>query len=131
MTSPLNPLPRHFGAACSLGGDTARARGTVVRATMLAGLVLLGIGLSSCGREDGALSTLPPIQTTTTTSSTTTTTVAQQTRFYVIQMGETLSIIAERFGVTVASIVDLNGITNPDRIEAGVTIEIPNTVRVP
>jgi LysM repeat protein len=107
------------------------AHGLMLRLATILALVFAGMGLSSCGREDGALTTLPPIRTTTTTSSTTTTTAAAQPRYYVIQRGETLSIIAERFGVTVAAIVDLNKITNPDRIEAGVTIEIPTTAAVP
>jgi LysM repeat protein len=100
----------------------------MLRLVMILALLFAGMGLSACGREDGALTTLPPIRTTTTTSSTTTTTAPAQPRYYVIQRGETLSIIAERFGVTVAAIVDLNKITNPDRIEAGVTIEIPAKV---
>jgi LysM repeat protein len=42
-----------------------------------------------------------------------------------------LSVIAERFGVSVAAIVDLNEISNPDRIDAGVTIRIPVRDQVP
>jgi LysM repeat protein len=101
------------------------------RRLMFVALALVGWGVSSCGQGDGVLDTLPPIRSTTTTSSTTTTAAPSEPRYYVIQRGETLSIIAERFGVTVAAIVDLNEITNPDRIEAGVTIEIPNKANVP
>jgi len=127
----------HFCNVLESGGSRPRKIGSVRvpwpigRALVFAMLLLFGVGMSSCGEGDGALTTLPPIRTTTTTSSTTTTTAAPQPRFYVIQRGETLSIIAERFGVTVASIVDLNGITNPDRVEAGVTIEIPIKRSVP
>jgi LysM repeat protein len=92
-------------------------------------LGVVALGVSGCGESDGVYSTLPPIRSTTTSTTTTTTTAPQQIQTYVIQPGETLSVIAERFGVSVAAIVDLNEISNPDRIEAGVSIKIP--VRVP
>ena len=41
-----------------------------------------------------------------------------------------LQIIAASFGVTVQSIVDLNGLANPDAIQAGQTIEIPSGIVV-
>lgn len=43
---------------------------------------------------------------------------------YRITYGDTLSGIARKFGTTVQSIVDLNGIHNPNRIYAGTTIRI-------
>jgi LysM repeat protein len=101
------------------------------RSLLVVALGVLGFGLVGCGESDGAFTTLPPIRSTTTSSSTTTTTVAAQRQFHEVQSGETLSVIAERYGVSVAAIVDLNQITNPDRIEAGVTLEIPAPTRVP
>lgn len=47
-----------------------------------------------------------------------------QTQYYTIQSGDCLSVIAERFGVTVDSLVSLNGIANPNIIYAGQTIRI-------
>lgn len=44
---------------------------------------------------------------------------------YVIQPGDTLSEIAERFGTTYQAIATLNGIANPNIIYAGQTIKIP------
>lgn len=44
---------------------------------------------------------------------------------YVIQPGDTLSEIAERYGTSYQELAALNGITNPDRIIAGQTIRIP------
>lgn len=44
---------------------------------------------------------------------------------YVIQPGDTLSEIAERYGTTYQTLATLNGISNPDRIYAGQTIRIP------
>ena len=91
----------------------------------MVGFGALAIG---CGTTDEASrQTLPPIQTTTSTSSTTST--IPNDRFYTIQRGDTLAVIAADFRVTVQAIVDLNGLDNPDDIQAGQTIEIPSNVR--
>ena len=65
----------------------------------------------------------------TTTSSTTTTSTVPQDRFYTIQRGDTLAVIAAKYEVTVQSIIDLNNIDDPDTIAAGQVIEIPANVR--
>lgn len=44
---------------------------------------------------------------------------------YVIQPGDTLGGIAQRFGTTVSTLAELNGIKNPDKIYAGKTIRVP------
>ena len=44
--------------------------------------------------------------------------------YYVIQSGDTLSKIAQKFGTTVAALSALNGITNPNRITAGHRIRV-------
>jgi LysM repeat protein len=49
----------------------------------------------------------------------------QGTTTHVVQWGETLSIIARRYGVTVSAIVSANGLRNPDYIYAGQTLAIP------
>ena len=45
-------------------------------------------------------------------------------RYYTIRSGDTLSEIAVRFGTSVAVLMSLNGITNPNLIYAGNTIRI-------
>jgi len=45
---------------------------------------------------------------------------------YVIQAGETLSHIADRFGVKIQHLLEINDIENPRRIRAGQKIIIPN-----
>ncbi len=47
-------------------------------------------------------------------------------RRYVIVPGDTLSRIAARFGTSVRAIIDLNNISNPNRILYGQVIRIPN-----
>ena len=46
---------------------------------------------------------------------------------YVIQPGDTLSEIAQRFGTTTQALAQLNGISNPNLIYAGNTLKIPET----
>ena len=92
-------------------------------------IAVLAVG--ACGTTDEASrETLPPIRTTIAITTTTTTTVPPGQRFYTIKPGETLGIIAASFEVTVQSIVDLNGLANPDAIQAGQTIEIPSGIVV-
>ena len=53
-------------------------------------------------------------------------------RLYTVQASDTLFLIARRFGVTVAQILQVNPqITNPDLILAGQVICIPTTVPPP
>jgi len=49
----------------------------------------------------------------------------QSSTVHVVQWGETLSIIAGRYGVTVNAIVSANGISNPNYIYAGQSLVIP------
>ena len=91
-------------------------------------LVVAAAVAAACGDDEspsaGAGPTLPPIVTT----STTTTTVAPVTtipEYYEIQRGDTLTEVAVAFGLPVQAIMDLNGITDPDAIQAGQIIALP------
>ena len=44
---------------------------------------------------------------------------------YTVQPGDALSLIAERFGTDVATLMRLNGLDNPDHIEIGQTLRVP------
>ncbi len=89
-----------------------------------------GVVTAACGGDsDETYVTLPPMRTTTTDA--TTTTVADDTRvFYTVKPGESLSIIAESFGVPLPALIELNGIINPNSVAAGSTLEIPTGVRL-
>ncbi|MET0911014.1 MAG: LysM domain-containing protein [Ilumatobacteraceae bacterium] len=100
-------------------------------ATALGVMMVAALVTAGCGTTDEASrETLPPIRTTIAITTTTSTTVPEGQRFYVIEPGDTLGTIAAALGVTVQSIVDLNGLANPDDIQAGQTIEIPSGVTV-
>lgn len=49
----------------------------------------------------------------------------QGTSVHIAQWGETLDIIARRYGVTVSAIVEANGLWNPDYVYAGQILVIP------
>jgi membrane-bound lytic murein transglycosylase D len=49
----------------------------------------------------------------------------QRTRYHRVRTGETLSIIAARYGTTVRTLRDLNEIRNPHRIAVGQTLRLP------
>jgi len=90
-------------------------------AAVAASAVLL---LGSCGGDDDDAGA------TTTTSSTApvaTTTTEAPVSTYTVQAGDTLFDIANRFGTTVAAIVEANGLTDPDRLSIGQVLELPTT----
>lgn len=53
---------------------------------------------------------------------------ASAATLHTVQPGETLSHIAAHYGSTVAELARVNGIVNPDRILAGMTLTIPSGV---
>ena len=89
--------------------------------------VVIALVAGACGTTDQASNEpLPPIRTTTSTTTIPGTTIPEDVRqFYVIKSGDTLAKIASSFDVTMQSLIDLNGIENPDNVPAGATLEIP------
>ena len=96
-----------------------------------AAVAVIGVVVVGCGTTDPASQErLPPIQTTTPTTTSTTTTVAPTDFLYVVQSGDTLGKIAERFSVSIAAIVERNGLSSADDIQAGQSLEIPEGLLV-
>ncbi|MFZ4718794.1 MAG: LysM peptidoglycan-binding domain-containing protein [Ilumatobacteraceae bacterium] len=92
------------------------------------GALLIAIALpivaSACGDDSSTSDTLPSMITTTTTTTipaTTTTAVS----LYTVKPGDSLSEIAKQFGVDQAALMMVNGISDPDHIEAGSVLTIP------
>lgn len=50
---------------------------------------------------------------------------------YTVQPGDTLSQIAQRYGVSVTALASANGITNPNQIYWGLTLTIPDSGETP
>ena len=101
------------------------------RAMTAATAAVLAVVAVACGTTDpAAQERLPPIQTTTPSTTTTSTTVAPADLLYVVQAGDTLGEIAQRFNVTIIAIVERNGLSSPDDIQAGQSLEIPEGLLV-
>lgn len=104
---------------------TLRAVGRVRLVTLAAVVAAVPVLLVACSDDTATVSdTLPPIATTTTSTTVleTTTTVPL---FYTVQPGDILSVVAEQFGVSVDDIMALNNMTDPDHIEVGEELRIP------
>lgn len=91
---------------------------------MTAALVAVPLSAAACGSNEQSTGTLPPIATTTSTTTTLATTTTRPT-VYVVQPGDNLSKIVAKLGVTKDELMALNGITNPDHIEVGQKLKIP------
>ncbi len=50
---------------------------------------------------------------------------------YIVQAGDTLSAIAERFGTTVNELVAANNLTDPNLLQPGQTLLIPSLIATP
>ncbi len=66
-----------------------------------------------------------PVAPTSTATATPTATPTSNVRAHVVQPGETLAAIAQRYGVTVEAILALNQFSNPNLIEVGQELLIP------
>ena len=97
-----------------------------IRATVpVAGALLLVLGIGACGfRGEKVGSSLPPLTVATTTTTTMPTTTTE-VRYYEVQRGDSISSIAAAFGVSPQDLVALNGIANPDQIQAGQKLQLP------
>jgi LysM repeat protein len=105
-----------------VGRNRPNARATR-RIAGVAGAVGL-LTIAACGDDSGSTDTLPPM-ITTTTSTTMLVTTTTMVSYYEVQSGDILSKIAESFGVTQAALMSVNGIDDPDHIEAGQVLKIP------
>ena len=76
---------------------------------------------------DGGSDESPEVQqgATTTAVATTTTVAAGEPRKYVVQSGESLFAIAQKFNLSAPALVELNKIKNPDRVSAGTELLLP------
>lgn len=115
---------------------TARTTGIVRNGAITLAAVAL---LASCGRnapEEGATTLEASISPSSTAAVITTlppTTVPPPTTTpeYIIQSGDSLSIIAQRFGVSTQELADFNGIEDVNSIKVGQKLTIPPTTEAP
>ncbi len=104
-------------------------RGKAQRLAMLGGIAL---ALAACGRaDDGAdvagVEVTPSSVSTTVAPSTTPPPPTTTQVNYVVQSGDSLSVIASRFGVSTQELADFNAITDVNSIVVGQELSIPPT----
>jgi len=75
--------------------------------------------------EDAAAAASPTPAVTVTPAVTPAPVVADGTKTYVVGKGDSLSVIAKRFGVSLADIMVLNNISNPNMIRLGQKLKLP------
>lgn len=83
-------------------------------------LQIPGAASAAAGGTTGAATTTGGTTSTgaaTTTGSTT----------YTVQSGDTLGVIARRFGTTIAELVRLNNLANPDALQVGQKLVVPGS----
>ena len=82
--------------------------------------------VTACGDPDAeSAGTLPAINTTTSTTIPVTTTTEYIPIQHEIAPGENLRMIADQYLVDYDELIALNGIVDPDHIEAGDLLNIP------
>ena len=81
--------------------------------------------------EAPATETAPPLTLSPTLLPVASQVIAPTPTVYVVQPGDTLGTIAQRFGVTIDVIMAANGITNPNLLSAGESLVIPVPGYVP
>ncbi len=98
-----------------------RAAAAVAIATVLVG----------CGRsatpESTADETPPPTVAAASVVAEPTTAPTTPTPTYVVQSGDSLSVVATRFGVSTATLAEFNGISDVDTLVVGQELRIPPT----
>jgi LysM repeat protein len=82
----------------------------------------LGACTSDSPSESTPRTALPPLTTAAPTTAAPTTTIVQ---FYEIQRGDSLTGIADKFGVDLAQLIALNKIKDPNKIRAGQKLRMP------
>jgi LysM repeat protein len=111
-------------------GDLARFAAPaafLVAVTIAALLVRSGFeagGSDSGGATTAIVTTTTRAAETTTTTASTTTTTQEAKRYYTIQAGDTLDVVAARYGKTVDELLALNPGVDPHALTIGQKIRV-------
>ena len=98
---------------------TGNLRKSLLAVTVVSGL--LSLFFAQRGIETPPPTTIAPVETTVVV----TTTIYVAPIRYVVQLGDTLFGIAETNRLDMRVLMEMNGITDPDRVEAGQELVFP------
>lgn len=99
--------------------------------------LIVSLFLISCATKKNTQATAQaddtePSQTMANSNNTQTTTASEEKAnnhiVHVVQEGESLSVIAQQYGISMQSIIELNNIKDPDLIRIGQELLIPKLV---
>lgn len=99
----------------------------VVVVVLVLAVLAWSLGAGRAGRAGGEPAGVATPSETTEEATTTPSPMPTEpaTATHVVEQGETLTTIAQRYGTTVEALVEANGITNPDVIGLGQELLIP------
>lgn len=108
--------------------DSAGRRAKSLSIALVCLVLAAGCGRSGEGAEEtSTTSTTEAVTTRPAAPSTSTTTTAPQQLTYVIQSGDSLSLIAQRFGISTEDLANFNAISDANAIQVGQELSIPPT----
>jgi len=96
-----------------------RLQWSLLAVTVISGL--LSLIFAQVGLDSAPTTTTVPVETTVPV----TTTIYTAPVRYIVQLGDTLFSIAENIRLDMRVLMEMNGITNPDRVEAGQELIFP------
>jgi len=114
-----------YNAQISIGSPTTTPTATVPTATSTSTATPTPTATPT-STPTGTVTPPTPTPTGTATPTPTATTVPGTTTTYVVVTGDTLYSIALHFGVSINDLMAANGIINPNYIQVGQTLIIPN-----
>lgn len=97
--------------------------------SLAAGMVVFtaaAVVSSSLGGDDGSTATTTTSTSTSTTVPASTTTTSAPPSEYKVMPGESVFSIAQKFNLDMQEIIDINGLDDPDKVNAGDVLKLPS-----
>lgn len=120
-------MPLH-GAVCDIPSNVMVLRGRL-QWSLATGMVVFSLAAVIAsfvgGDEDSSAATTTSSSTSSTVPESTTTTSAPPSE-YTVMPGESLFSIAQKFNLDMQEIIDLNKLSDPDKLDSGDVLKLPS-----